>query len=121
MITINNLQDNIFIVEAHEKITAKDYENILIPFFDEQIKKYDKLNIVYHINWDYDGFELKAMYDDAVFGIWYIDNIWKIALVSDVTWINKSISIFWFLFKNNNFRLFKWIELKEAKKWILEK
>lgn len=116
---MNDLPDNILGVDAEGEITAVDYETILIPALEEKLKANKKIRMLYHLGSSFNGFDKKAMVDDAIMGIKHLSAWERIAIASDHEMINILLYFFGYVlscqvlaFKNN--------ELEEAKKWITE-
>ena len=54
---IKNLPENVIGFNAKAQITGEDYEKVLIPMVEEKLKKFDKLNLLYHIGDEFEKFE----------------------------------------------------------------
>ncbi|MEP6648217.1 MAG: STAS/SEC14 domain-containing protein [Saprospiraceae bacterium] len=116
---INDLPDNVLGIEAVEKVTGADYENILMPAVDEKLKAHKKMRLLYYLGPDFTGFSLKAMMDDAEVGIKHLSAWDRVALVSDHAMINELAKVFGHLLPGK-VRVFTNTGLDEAKKWIAE-
>ena len=46
---LTNLPDQVLAFSAEGKITADDYEQVLIPMVKEKLKKYGKVRLLYHL------------------------------------------------------------------------
>ena len=114
---MNSLPNNVLGVSAKGKITGNDYETILIPAVEEKLKANKKLSLLYHLGNNFSGFELSAMIDDAKIGMKHLSAWEKIALVSDHDMINTFAKFFGYMM-SCEVRVYKDIELEEAKKWI---
>jgi hypothetical protein len=120
MLTLmNDLPDNVLGVSAEGKITGKDYETILIPALESKLKRKDKIRMIYHLGSNFSDFDLNAMLDDAMIGIKHLFAWERIALVSDHEIINIFAKFFGYML-SGELRVFKNVELEEAKKWISE-
>ena len=131
---MNDLPDNVLGISAEGKITATDYETVLIPTVEEKLKTNKKIRMLYQLGNKFTGFDLNAMLDDAKMGMKHLSSWEKIALVSDHEMINTFAKFFGYMlspkiniFKNseldeakNELRIFKNSELDEAKEWIKE-
>jgi hypothetical protein len=118
MIDLRQAPDsNILIVTAQGKITGDDYENTLVPAIRATLEQYDKLRFLYILGEDYDSFEGEALWDDAKVGLKELTHFEKIGLVSDKTWVRRSIKVFGFLIPGE-VRYFSNDQLAEAKAWI---
>ncbi|MDD5727656.1 MAG: STAS/SEC14 domain-containing protein [Victivallales bacterium] len=94
---IDNLPENVVGFNAKAHISGDDYEKVLIPLIEEKLKKFAKINLLYHIGEEFEGFEARAMWDDAKAGFMHLHSWGKIAIVTDVSWIRKTSKVFAFL------------------------
>jgi len=117
---MDGLAGNVLGFSAEGKLTGSDYENILIPAVNEKLKAYKKIRILYHLGAGFTGFDFSAMLDDAKIGLKHLSAWEKIALVSDHEMINSFIKFFGHMM-SCELRVFKNVQLEEAKKWITEK
>ncbi len=117
---INNLPDNVLGFTAIGKITAADYEAIVIPALEEKLKTNQKVRMLYQLGTDFTGFDMGAMLDDAKMGMKHLSAWDRIALVSDHEIINLFAKFFGYLM-TCELRIYKDAEFDEAKKWISEK
>ncbi len=63
--TIGGLPDNVVAFEAEGKVSASDYESILIPAVEAATKGDDKARFLLMFGPDFDGYEAEAALDDA--------------------------------------------------------
>lgn len=116
---IPGLPDNVVAVSVSGEVTGDDYKNVLIPAVEEKIKKYGKVRMLYQLDEELEWFTLNAMLEDAKVGIQNITAFEKIAVVSDVDWVNSAVGIFKFIIPFP-VKTYKNDELPEAKAWISE-
>lgn len=65
MITImNDLPDNVLGICANGKISGADYDKVLIPAMEYQLKTNDKLRVLYQLGNSFEGFEIDTVKDD---------------------------------------------------------
>ena len=117
---IENLPENIVGFEAHERITAEDYETVVFPYIDNLMSWNPdrKFNLIYHIGWDYEWFDLWAMYDDAKVGFKYMKNLWKMVIITDVNWIKNMASFFANHFTSVDMKVFPNNDYDKALKYV---
>ena len=119
---IEGLPDNALGFTAKGNVTAEDYETVLIPAVEEKLKKHEKVRLLYHLGDEFEKFEAGAMWDDAKVGLGHITNWEKIAIVTDVNWIEQAGKIFGFAIEtmsvSGDVKVFHNSELEEAIKWI---
>ncbi len=100
-------------------VTAKDYENVLIPAVNKMLEKQDKVRALYVTAPDFTGYDAGAMWDDAKVGFAHLTAWERIAIVTDVEWLRMMVSGVSFLMMGH-VRLFKGDEIDAAKAWVLE-
>jgi hypothetical protein len=111
-------QGNVLGFEAHGEVTAEDYETVLIPVIEGALDSYQKIRLFYQIGPDFHGFTAGAMWDDAKLGLKHLRAWEKVALVTDVEWLRKTIRCFAFMIPGQ-VKLFGNSEADEARHWIL--
>ncbi len=116
---VQGLPENVVAVSVSGEVTGEDYKNVLIPAIEDKIQKYGKVRILYHLDKELEWFTLNAMLEDAKVGIRNLTAFEKIAVVSDVDWVNSAVEIFKFIIPFP-VKTYKNEELPEAKAWISE-
>lgn len=87
-------QGNVIGVRASQKVTGRDYEEVLIPKLETLIQENDQVNFLYLIDEDFQGFELGAMWDDAKFGLKHRKKFDKVAMVGAAKWMEVGMKLF---------------------------
>ncbi|MFC1833137.1 STAS/SEC14 domain-containing protein [Thermodesulfobacteriota bacterium] len=108
---------NIFGIRASGKVTADDYEQVLIPRLKEVIEAHGKARVLYYMADDMEGFELGAMWDDAKFGLGHRDEFEKIAVVGGPQWVQWGAQV-GAHFMKGVLRVFPGDQLQEAWEWV---
>jgi SpoIIAA-like len=116
---MTGLPDNVLGFTARGKVTANDYETVLIPAVEALFARQPKVRLLYHLGKDLAGFEAAAMWDDAKVGFKHFSGWDRIAVVSDIEWMRAAIRFFG-LMMPGQVRVFHEAELAEAKRWISE-
>jgi hypothetical protein len=57
---IQGLPENVLGVVGSGKVTAEDYDNVLIPAIEDKEKKYGKIRMLYQLGKDFEGFTYEA-------------------------------------------------------------
>lgn len=104
---------------ASGQVTAEDYENVLVPDAEAAFALNRRLRLLYVIDDDFEGFDPRAMWDDAALRMRHFSGWERIALVTDVPWLRATASAMSFAVPID-FRLFELVELETAKVWICE-
>jgi len=116
---MKDLPDYVLGVLVTGEITGADYETILIPALEGKLKANPKIRMLYHIDSEFTGFEISAMWDDAKLRMKHLSEWERIALVSDHERINSLLKFFGHLI-SGQIRIYKETQLEEAKVWIAE-
>ena len=116
---IKNLPENVIGFNAKAQVTGKDYEKILIPLVEEKLKKFAKLNLLYHLGDEFEKFEPRAMWDDTKVGLMHLCSWNKIAVVTDVSWIRGTSKVFSLMIPAH-VKIFANKDLDEAVRWVSE-
>lgn len=111
------MPDNVVAVKATGKVTGEDYDKVLVPTIEDKLARYDKIRLLYQIGPDFEGFTAEAMWDDAKVGMRHLTAFKKVAVVSDVEWINRAVRIFSFVIPSD-VRIFGNDGFSEAKTWV---
>jgi hypothetical protein len=114
---ITDLPDNVLGFTAKGKLTANDYESVIVPAVEAMFSRLGKVRFLYHLGEDFTGIEAAAAWDDTKVGLKHWTGWEKIAVISDVEWIRWAVKIFG-LAMPGHVRLFPNHDLTEAKRWI---
>jgi hypothetical protein len=100
------------------KLTHEDYETF-VPFIESAVKNLPprSLNILVDMR-DFEGFTLKAAWDDFKFGLEIRDDIRKMAVVGDKKWEELFVKLTDFMLPGKA-KFFHSIE--EAHAWLTQK
>ena len=113
---IGGLPANVLAVEATGEVSHKDYRDWLIPRAEAMMGS-GPVRMLYVIGPGFTGFDLRAMADDAGFGLRHLHDFNQIAVVSDHLALNAMVSVFKPFF-HGEVRVFRLAELEQAKHWI---
>jgi len=102
---------------GHGKVTAEDYERVLIPAIEEKLKSHKKVRLLFQLDRDFAGFTPGAVWDDAKFGLGHLTGFEAVAMVTDVVWIADGVKFFG-AFMRFPIKVFGNEALAEAKEWV---
>ena len=91
---IRDLPDNVVGFTAKGKVTASDYESVIIPAVEEEFSRHKKIRCLYHVGEEVSGFEAGAVWDDTKLGFKHLAGWEKVAVVSDIGWLRTAIKVF---------------------------
>ena len=114
---LKDLPDGVVGVEAKGKVTASNYETVLVPAIDDAKDRYGKVRFLFIIGDDYDGFSLGAAWDDMKLGVQHLRSFERIALVTDKGWLRHSIRVFGWMVPGE-VSVFGAGELAAAREWV---
>jgi len=115
---MKGLPDNVLGIVGSGTITGEDYDTVLIPAMKDKLQKYKKIRILYQLNNDFVHYALDAYLEDAKV-TWHTLSFEKVAVVSDVHWINDSVNLYKFIIPVQ-VKVFSNSELDKAKLWVSE-
>jgi len=82
MLTLLRHSDgNAVAFRAHELLTDDDYKNVLVPAVEKMLAQHDKVRVLLDCADDFRGWEPRALWDDARFGIAHRHEFERVALV----------------------------------------
>lgn len=76
------------------KLTATDYEDVLMPDIERAVSAEGKVRIVMEWDESFAGWEPKALLDDAKLGFAHWNHFERLALVGSPHWIDGFIKLF---------------------------
>ena len=110
-------QVNILGVKATDQLTDEDYTDIWIPELEKLIDRFGKVRALLYMDENFKGWKLKAMWDDAKFGLKHRSDFEKIAIVGGPKWTSWGVKLSAHLI-SGEVRVFEEHELQEAWTWI---
>jgi len=116
---IPGLPDHVLGFTAKGKVSADDYESVIIPAVEALFARHAKIRFLYHLGHEFTGFEAAAAWDDTKLGLRHLAGWERMAVVTDVEWIRAAIKVF-ALAIPGHVRVFHDRELDEARRWICE-
>jgi hypothetical protein len=115
---ISDLPDGVLGITAVGQVDDDDYENVLIPAIEDQLSRHDKIRLLYVLGSDFEGYEMDAMWEDAKLGLKTFTSFARICVVTDASWIRRSISAFGWLMPGD-VKVFAEAELGAARDWVV--
>ena len=116
---IEGFPDNVIAISAKGRVTARDYEEVLIPRVEEALKRHGKVNLYYELGEEFKGIDAQAAWKDFKVGVEHLARWGHMALVTDVEWIRLAINAFRFLMPGK-LRVYPSAEAEQARAWIGE-
>jgi hypothetical protein len=116
---IPDLPENVLGFTAKGTVTARDYEEVIMPAAEALFARHPKVRFLYHLGAEFSGFEVAAVWDDAKLGLRHLTGWERMAVVSDVEWVRGAIRLFGLAIPGH-VRVFHNREVAEARRWISE-
>jgi hypothetical protein len=119
---LKGFPDNVAAFAFHGHVTKPDYDQVLIPDFEDRLRRHKKLRIYVEVARDLEGFDPGAVWEDQKLGWEYFFDWERCAVVADVAWakhIAKFSEFFGFLWPGQ-YRTFSEAEASKARGWIAE-
>jgi hypothetical protein len=94
VIEVMESKGNLLWMRATGKLTHRDYQEIVIPRLEEVIKEHGKVRLLFHLDADFRGWELKALWNDLKFDLHHKHDFERLAVVGAVWWVDAAVKIF---------------------------
>ncbi len=117
---LKNFPANVLAFVCHGRVSGADYDTVLIPAVSNALKKNDKVRLYYEIAADFAGIEPSAVWADFKIGMEHLTRWERMALVTDVDWIEHTVRFFSFLMPGE-MKIFPPAEAAQARAWIVGK
>ena len=114
---IQGMPGDVLGVEAVGKVEADDYRYVLVPAIERLLARHSKARLLYVLGREFNGFRGAAAWEDAKVGMKHFTDFERVAVVTDVDWINGMVKAFGFALPGE-VETFDVAELDEAKAWI---
>ncbi len=110
-------QGNVLGVKLSGKITAREYEDVIIPRVEAILKEHGKLRLMYVVDESFQGADAGAMWDDTKLGLKHRHDFEKLALVGGAKWM-EWLTKMCAKFISGETRAFPLEQLQEAWDWL---
>lgn len=103
--------------EARGKVSKEDYEDVLVPALTAAMEQ-GPVRLLYLLGDDFDSYSPGAMWSDARLWAGHRDAWERIAIVTDVDWVENGVKAFGWLMPGE-IRVFDDDEVDKAKLWLV--
>jgi hypothetical protein len=117
IIQLSNLPNNILGFDFTGEVTNHDYESVVYPVLESYSKQKNKIRILCQFDKSFQKFDLGAIWDDTVISIKHFLDWEKVAIVSDLNWLNHTFKALGFLMPGH-LRTYSNSEREKAIKWL---
>jgi hypothetical protein len=116
---MNDLPERVLGLKASGEVTAEDYKTVLVPALEAQLTRHKKVRLLYVFGEQFTGYSGGAAWEDTKVGMKHLTSFERVAIVTDVDWIENMIKAFGFAVPGE-VRVFDDDELEAARQWISE-
>jgi len=116
---MSDLPERVLGVTVSGEVTAADYQTVLVPAIEGQLTKHKKVRLLYVIGDQFEGYTGGAAWEDAKVGMKHLTSFERVAVVTDVDWVENMIKAFGFAIPGE-VRVFDDDDLEAARQWISE-
>ncbi len=116
---MEDFPEGVVAISASGRVTAADYQQLLIPKVEEMIERRGSVRLYYELGRDFDGIDAEAAWKDFKLGVEHFSRWERMALVTDVDWIKFAVRTFGFVMPGR-LKVFPTDRSTEARAWILE-
>ena len=117
---VQGLPKNVLGAVAKGQVTATDYEDVLIPAIRDATKTQSRIRFYYEFGPSFTGMDPETMWEDFEVGSPHWSQWDRIAVVTDIPWLNHAVNAFSVLMPCPA-RVFAMDERDEARSWITAK
>jgi SpoIIAA-like len=114
---VEGFPEGVVAVAAEGRVTAKDYDEVLIPRVKEAFRRHGKVRCYYELGREFSGIDPEAAWKDFRIGVEHFSNWERLAVVTDVEWIRLAMKAFGFLMPGE-LRVFGTGQVSEAREWV---
>lgn len=116
---MTDLPERVLGLKASGEVTAEDYKTVLVPAVEEQLTRHKKVRLLYVFGEEFKGYTGGAAWEDAKVGMKHLTSFERVAVVTDVDWIENVIKAFGFAVPGE-VRVFDDDDFEAARQWISE-
>lgn len=116
---LDGLPEGVVGLEAVGDVEDDDYRDVIIPAIEGALEGRDKIRLLYVLGPEFDEYEGDAAWEDTKLGLHHLFDFERIAVVTDVTWLSRSVRWFGFAMPGQ-VKVFGYADLAAAKAWITE-
>jgi len=116
---LDGFPEGVVAVRATGKVTAGDYEGLIIPEVEAALARQTKIRMLYQLGPGLENFTVQAMLADAGLGMHHLAAFERIAIVTDDSQIAGAVQMFAFAIPCP-VHVFPLAEFEDARGWIVQ-
>lgn len=114
---LKTFPENVLAFVCTGRVTKENYDSVLIPAVNAALQRPGKVRLYYETARDFVGFDPGAMWEDFKVGVEHLSRWERVAVVTDVEWLNQITRMFRFLMPGD-LKSFPTSEADAARTWI---
>jgi hypothetical protein len=116
---IPDLPDHVLGLKATGTVSSGDYEAVLVPELERMLAAHARVRLLYVLAEGFDNYTRGAAWEDAKVGMRHFTSFERVAVVTDVDWIETGVKAFGFVMPGD-VRVYDGHELDQAREWVCE-
>ena len=116
VVLIEGLPEDTIGISVQGIVSARDYDEIIIPAVEARLATHEKLKVLYRVPAAF-GFTPGALWSDTRLGVTRLTRFSKVAVVTDIDWVRGAARVFAPLIPAE-VHVFRDRELEDAKTWL---
>jgi hypothetical protein len=112
---LEDMPDGVVGLRASGGVSAEDYRDVMVPVLDDALA-HGHVRLLYVFD-EHTSFSPGALFADAKFGVGHLKGWERLAVVSDVDWLENSIKAFGWMMPGE-VKVFDDDEIDEAMAWL---
>jgi SpoIIAA-like len=115
---LRDFPEGILAFACRGHVTRQEYAEVLIPAVERALQQREKVRLFYEIGPDFEGIDPGAVWADVKVGMGHLGRWERIAVVTDVAWIENTMKVFSFVILAD-MRIFPVSDAASAREWIV--
>jgi hypothetical protein len=116
---IPDLPAHVLGLKATGTVTSDDYETVLVPELERMLAGHSRVRLLYVLAEGFDNYTRGAAWEDAKVGMRHFTSFERVAVVTDVDWIETGVKAFGFIMPGD-VRVYESDRVDEARNWVSE-
>ncbi|MGB5810224.1 MAG: STAS/SEC14 domain-containing protein [Polyangiales bacterium] len=116
---IHDVPERVLALKASGEVTARDYQDVLVPALEEKLSKIKKVRLLYVLDDDFEKYTGSAAWEDTKVGMKHLTAFDRVAIVTGVDWVENMVKALGFAMPGE-VRVFDNDELPQAREWVSE-
>lgn len=84
---------DIMVLQATDKLTAKDYQDIFLPLLEEKVAAHGSVRCLLYLDHNFIGWDAGALWEDTKLGLKHRQDFTRLAVVGGAAWVDWAVSL----------------------------